>query len=138
VKELGSGLSRRETAFGLGLNFNVTPKRSLDDGIHAARMILPRCYFDEKTKLGTEALQSYRWDYNTRINEFKPMPVHDWASHAADAFRGLAVRHQTPKQKAREKQVEKSIEADVREYMKQGNFGVPTTTGRGRMGRGGY
>ena len=25
-------------------------------------------------------------------------PVHDWSSHAADAFRGLAVRHKTPEE----------------------------------------
>ena len=39
----------------------------------------------------------YRRDYNQRLNEFKATPVHDWASHGADAFRGLAVRHQQPK-----------------------------------------
>ena len=37
-----------------------------------------------------------RRDYNQRLNEFKATPVHDWASHGADAFRGLAVRHQIP------------------------------------------
>lgn len=137
VKELGNGLSRRETAYSLGLNFHVTPKMGLDDGIHAARMLLPKCWFDEKTQHGIEALQSYRWDYNTRINEFKPMPIHDWASHAADAFRGLAVRHFTPTLKKLKAKVEQSVEQDVREYMRHGNFGVPVTTSP-RRGRGGY
>jgi phage terminase large subunit len=100
VRELGVGRSRLETARALGLNFRVTPKVGLDDGVHAARMLLPRCWFDsENTKAGIEALQSYRWDYNTRIHEFKPTPVHDWASHAADAFRGCGVRHTTPRMK---------------------------------------
>ena len=64
------------------------------------RLLFPRCWFDaEKTKAGLEALQHYRRDYNQRLNEFKATPVHDWASHGADAFRGLAVRHQTPKEK---------------------------------------
>jgi phage terminase large subunit len=36
-------------------------------------------------------LQNYRKDFNTRIDEFKETPVHDWASHAADAFRYLAI-----------------------------------------------
>ena len=31
---------------------------------------------------GLEALQHYRRDYNSRLNEFKAVPVHDWASHA--------------------------------------------------------
>lgn len=94
VKELGSGHSRKESAMSLGLNFNVVPRvEKLEDGIHAARMVFPLCYFDQdKCRAGLDALQSYRWDYNTRLNEFKHLPVHDWASHAADAFRGLAYR----------------------------------------------
>jgi hypothetical protein len=71
----------------------------IEDGIHAARMLFPRCYFDaERCKAGLEALQHYKRDYNTRLNEFKAVPVHDWASHAADAFRYLAVRHETPRE----------------------------------------
>ena len=72
----------------------------MEDGIHAVRMLLPLCWFDEKKcGPGLEALAHYRRDYNARLNEFKATPVHDWASHGADAFRGLAVRHQIPKEK---------------------------------------
>ena len=106
VRELGSGKSRLETAAALGLRFEVTPRVhgmagvEIEEGINAARLLLARCWFDVvKTKPGLEALKHYRRDYNTRLNEFKATPVHDWASHAADAFRGLAVRHQTPKAK---------------------------------------
>lgn len=100
VKEFGTGRSRLETARSLGLHFQVVPKTSLDDGVHNVRMLLPRCYFDlEKCQDGVECLQNYRWDYNTRIQEFKGLPVHDWASHGADAFRGLATRHLTPRAK---------------------------------------
>lgn len=97
VKEFGSGRSRIEAAHTLGLMFQIAPNISIDDGIHAVRMLLPRCYFDAtKCKAGLEALQHYRRDYNTRLNEFKVVPVHDWASHGADAFRYLAVRQRTP------------------------------------------
>lgn len=100
VKELASGRSRLEAAASLGIRFNVCPNVPIEDGIHAARMLFPRCYFDgERCKPGLEALQHYRRDYNTRLNEFKAVPVHDWASHGADAFRYLAVRHQPPKEK---------------------------------------
>ena len=93
VKELGSGRSRVETAAALGIRFRVVPKLSLEDGIHAARVLFPRCWFDsEHCEKGIEALQNYRRDYNTRIQEFTDRPVHDWASHGADAFRYLAVR----------------------------------------------
>lgn len=99
VRELGSGRSRREAAMQMGLHFQVCPKvEKLEDGIHAARMLFPKCWFDhERCRHGMDALQSYRWDYNTRLDEFKHLPVHDWASHGADAFKGLAFRHYTPR-----------------------------------------
>jgi hypothetical protein len=98
VRELASGRSRLETALSLGIKFNVCPNVPVEDGIHAVRMLFPRCWFDEvKTKPGLEALQHYRRDYNTRLQEFKASPVHDWASHASDSIRYMAVRQKTPK-----------------------------------------
>jgi hypothetical protein len=97
VREMASGRSRLETAASLGIKFEVAPNVSFDDGIHAVRMLLPRCWFDEqKTTPGLEALQSYRRRFNEAIQEFSPTPVHDWSSHAADALRYLAVRHKPP------------------------------------------
>jgi phage terminase large subunit len=98
VKEFtGDGRSRLEVARSLGIAFHVTPKLPIEEGIHAARMLLPLCYFDQqRTKAGLEALQHYRRDYNQRLNEFKATPVHDWASHGADAFRYMAVRMKVP------------------------------------------
>ena len=43
----------------------------------------------------------YRRDYNVRLGEFKAAPVHDRASHGADAFRGLAVRYEIPRETKR-------------------------------------
>jgi len=92
VKELGTGKTRLETASKLGINFEVAPKMGLEDGINAARLIFDRCYFDaDRCDKGLECLMNYRRDFNTRIDEFKPVPVHDWASHGADAFRYMAV-----------------------------------------------
>lgn len=97
VKEFANGRSRLEAAQSLGIAFQVAPNVPLEDGIHAARMLFPRCWFDERRcHAGLEALQHYRRDYNQRLNEFKPTPVHDWASHGADAFRYLAVRQKVP------------------------------------------
>ena len=102
VRELGTGKSRLEVAAGFGLKFAVTPRvtggaSEVEDGIHAARLLWSRCWFDEvKTRPLVEALQHYRRDYNTRLGEFRATPVHDWSSHAADAFRGVAVRHRPP------------------------------------------
>ena len=100
VKELGSGKTRKEMAQSLGINFDVAPKMGLEDGINAARTVFNRCWFD-KTKCaeGIDALQNYRRDYNTRIDEFKASPLHDWASHGADAFRYFAVSYKAPQKK---------------------------------------
>lgn len=99
VKEFGSGRSRLETASSLGIHFNIAPNIPLEDGIHAARMLFPRCWFDDvKTQPGREALQHYRRDFNTRLNEFKAAPLHDWAEHGASAFRYLAVSQHTPRE----------------------------------------
>src|SRR6185503_5484017 len=85
------------TAATLGIRFKIAPKISIEDGIHAARMLFPRCWFDAtKCAPGIEALQHYQRDYNQRLNEFKASPIHNWASHAADAFRYLAVRQKAP------------------------------------------
>jgi hypothetical protein len=47
----------RDTAKALGINFMIVPQTPLEDGIHAARMILPRCFLDgEKCRVGLEAL----------------------------------------------------------------------------------
>ena len=92
VRELGSGKSRRETAWDLGINFRVVPKLPVEDGLHASQMLIPRCWFDsERTKAGLEALRQYHRAYNERLRTFRNTPVHDWSSHAADAFRYLAV-----------------------------------------------
>ena len=102
VKELASGRSRLEAARSLGISFQVCPNVSVDDGIHAARMVFGRCWFDAvKCRVGLEALQHYRRDYNSRLNEFKATPVHDFASHGSDAFRYLAVRQRVPVEAAK-------------------------------------
>lgn len=92
VREFASGASRIETARSHGIDFRVLGKSGLEDGIHAARMLFPRVYFDaERCEPGIDALTHYRRDYNGRLGAFKPTPVHDWASHGADAFRYLAL-----------------------------------------------
>ncbi len=92
VRELGSGRSRLEIAQSLGIRFDIAPKLSLEDGIAAARNLLIKCWFDkEKCADGINCLRHYRWDWNQRLDMAKPTPLHDWASHGADAFRYLAV-----------------------------------------------
>ena len=91
VRELGTGKSRKEMLEESGLSITVVPRLSVDDGIQAVRRILPRCWFDKKTKQGLDALRNYRREYDDKRDVFYDKPIHDWCSHAADAFRYLAV-----------------------------------------------
>jgi len=92
VQELGSGKTRVETLTALGFRPRVLDSHKLDDGIGAARLLLPRCWFDaEKCARGLEALRHYRTEWDGRRQTFRERPLHDWASHAADAFRYLAM-----------------------------------------------
>ena len=93
VRELGTGRSRLEVLDSLGVrNVKVLPATSVDDGINAVRMTLPKCWFDAtRCRDLLEALRQYRTEYDDRLKRFKPRPLHDWTSHAADAFRYLCV-----------------------------------------------
>ena len=93
VKELGTGKSRLETLDALGIrHIEIAPKLAVEDGIQAARSMIPRCWFDEsKCTRGVEALRQYRRDYDERLKTWRGRPLHDWTSHGADAFRYLAV-----------------------------------------------
>ena len=58
MRELGTGKSRLETAKSHGINFRIVRDIGVADGIDAARLILPRCWFDEtKCRAGLEALE---------------------------------------------------------------------------------
>lgn len=129
-----SGNSRLQAARALGLNFVVSPKvEHIEDGIHAGRMLLPRCYFDaDKCRDGLEALHNYRWKLpNVKDPTGRPLPVHDWASHGADAFRGLAYRHYV-----RRRNPERDAARELRKA--QIDRGETFTWQTKRTGRGGY
>lgn len=90
--ELGTGKSRADVLRGLGVKVTPLPLAKVEDGIQAVRSLLPRCVFDAAAcKQGIEALRQYQREWDDRLQSFKARPRHDWASHAADAFRYLAM-----------------------------------------------
>lgn len=94
VRELGTGRSRIETAASLGVKFRVTPNLPVVDGINAARMLIPRAWFDKRRCAGLlDALRQYREKIDDK-RQVSLGPLHDWSSHFADAFRYLAVANQ--------------------------------------------
>jgi len=92
VRELGTGRTRVETLRSLGRKPRLVPGHEVMDGINAARLTIPRCWFDaEACRDGLEALRQYRADYDDKARVFRDRPKHDWTSHTADAFRYLAM-----------------------------------------------
>lgn len=92
VREMGSGKSRREIAWDLGINFEVVPKLPIEDGIHAAKMLLAKAWFDkEKCDQLLEALRFYHRVYDPKNRMFRSRVKHDWSSHAADCWRYCAL-----------------------------------------------
>ena len=93
VKELGTGKSRLEVLNTLGIhNVAIAPNLRIEDGINAARLFIEKCWFDkDRCSHGVEALKQYRAEYDEKLKVLKLRPLHDWASHAADAFRYLAL-----------------------------------------------
>lgn len=91
VRSLDTGRSRLETLAGMGRNPILLAPAAVDDGINGVRQLLPRMWFDEtRCDEGLDALRSYRTEFNDRTGTFKPRPLHDWASHGADAMRYAA------------------------------------------------
>ena len=83
-------LSIKQQLINLGLHNVVVHKRTSDiyADITAVRSMLSRTYFSkEKTEDGYEALKQYRREFDENRQRFKDTPLHDWTSHAADAFR---------------------------------------------------
>lgn len=100
MKTLASnGRSIIEQLHILGVKGRIVPEVGIQNGIQAARAMLPVCWFDEtRCAAGIEALRQYHrvWDAERRM--FSEKANHDSSSHAADAFRmlGVAWREETP------------------------------------------
>ena len=89
VRELGNyGKSRLESLLELGIVGEVAPKLSIEDGIEAVRKALPNCWFDKnKCQQGIEHLKAYQKKWDDKNQCFRNKPMHNFASHTADAFR---------------------------------------------------
>ncbi|NCQ34266.1 terminase [bacterium] len=88
VREWGNDAERRvDVAARLGLDFEVCPEHAIADRIEAVRNILPRCRFDaERCEEGIKALDSYQKEWDEVRATYRTKPLHNWASHGADAF----------------------------------------------------
>ena len=87
-----TGKTRLEMASLLGFQFEVVPKIDIASGIDAVRAMLKKMSMDKVACVRLwECLTSYQREYDENAKIFKDKPLHNWASHGADAARYLAV-----------------------------------------------
>jgi hypothetical protein len=98
VTEWGSGISRIEKAKDLGLKFevqegrSVVPNVSVEDGIECVRSNFSKMWIDEiNCKQLIKALENYRQEFDIKRQVYKPQPLHNFASHGADALRYMCL-----------------------------------------------
>ncbi|MBN2643007.1 MAG: hypothetical protein JXR78_15250 [Victivallales bacterium] len=94
--EAGNAMTRLDGASAFGLDFTrVRRVASVWDRIDVTRGLFLRIYIDAKLEKLIDALSSYKRRLNealsTPVNEvYDATPLHDWASHPADAFGTMA------------------------------------------------
>lgn len=82
----------------------IVPSLSIQDGIQAARMMLPRVWFDRSnTYDAVELLKQYQREWDEDKKTFRDKPRKDFTNHCSDAFRMLALSWREIKPKEPEK-----------------------------------
>lgn len=89
-KDFKTGKSTEQILLELGRKeVRIIPKQNIEEGIRLAKLTFPRVYFDKKAENLLESLRRYRRLINKSTGT-ATAPLHDDASHGADAFRYLA------------------------------------------------
>ena len=78
-----------------GINFIVVPRvPDKADAIEALRNWLGNAWIDEeKCSRGIQCLDNYKREWNERLATWRNTPLHNWASHGADALMTGAMGH---------------------------------------------
>jgi phage terminase large subunit len=103
TKELGTGKSIEDLIRMAGLKVRIARRLEVHQGINAVRTLFPMLWFDAKLCAdGLAYLRRYQWGPQTALGVSRREPLHDEASHPADALRTLAVGIQEPERLRRE------------------------------------
>jgi phage terminase large subunit len=91
-EQLGNEKTIKQQAEEVLKDVQIVPQIGIANGINAARTIFPNCWFDrEKCADGLQGLRHYQFKVDDATGQRSKEPLHNWASHPADAFRYLAV-----------------------------------------------
>lgn len=64
---------------------------TIEHGISAGRLIFKHVWIDEALEEFINNLSLYKYEEDEKNGVFKKSPLHDFASHDADAFRYMAI-----------------------------------------------
>ena len=106
-RELSGGQTRLQIAAEANMNFIDLPKWNIDEGINAARRLFKDLCFNFPQRTGAVndknsvgrllgALRDYHKKWNETTRAFDNRPLHNWASHPADALRYMAMAISPP------------------------------------------
>ena len=104
-------LSRAEVLESLGYKVIVVPRiPDITEGIHMTRSSFSNCWFDSvKCDIGIKHLDSYRKEWNPKLQSYRDRPLHDQASNGADAFRQRAQGFRSITAKRKKKRVRSAM-----------------------------
>lgn len=87
-----------------GFTVRLAPKLLVSTRINAGRTIFPQCQFDKNAcSEGLSALRRYQWGAVNKNGVTRSEPLHNSASHGADAFQTFAVCAKQPQLKQEKK-----------------------------------
>jgi hypothetical protein len=77
----------------MGISFRTVQRpKTKSEGHDAVRRIFPRLWIDDtRAEHGLNCISSYQYEWDDKKGIFKTQPLHDWASHGADALQTLAL-----------------------------------------------
>lgn len=93
-----NGRSIEDIMRAAGNKVRVIPRTSIVDSINAARTVFANCWFDRDLCAdGLQCLRHYQYEVDPDTRLFSKNPLHNWASHGADAFRMLGLMVKEPR-----------------------------------------
>lgn len=93
-----NGKSIKDIMIAAGCKIRVLPKVPVAESINAARTIFNTCWFDrENAADGIQCLRHYQYEVDPDTKQRSKQPLHNWASHGADAFRMMGLMVNEPK-----------------------------------------
>jgi phage terminase large subunit len=104
-----------------GIHMTVLGAASMSNSIAAARASLPYTWIDsgENCAPGLDALRSYHYNWDEDLRILSAEPVHDWSSHACDAYEliGRVWREQVKPEEPQEPRYKQGRDLTVQEII---------------------